>query len=181
MQSLDRNDQPRYTAAIRWRGPDPAVHLETRHPGFKDVEAAASFAAGNTDSAPVALRLVWSQVSLLLNGDYVNFPYDLITAWVRPAEGKLAFERRSFSDLGDYPSARGEYRRVGYAVLGPDGSPVRMVIDFGNADRISIDIKDRCSPHSSPACAIRVRIASPENRPPCPPPRHSPSTRMRAN
>ena len=183
MQSSDdRNAQPTFTAAIRWRGPDPAVHLETRHPGFKDVEAAADFAGGNSDSSPRGLRLVRERVSLLLNGDYLNFPYDLTTAWIRPSESKLGFESRPFSDLASYSSAQGEYRRIGYAVLGPNGSPVRMVIDFDNADRLSIDVKDKCSPLSPHGCAIRVRMTTRENHPTCPHSPPIPSTRtQRAN
>jgi len=180
--SYDRKAQPTFTAAIRWRGPDPAVHLETRHPGFKDVETATDFAAGSSGCSPHGLRLVLERVELLLNGDSLNFPYDLTTAWIRPSDGKLTFESRPFSDLASHPSAQGEYERIGYAVLGPNGSPVRMVIDFDNADRLSIDVKDKCSPLSPHGCAIRVRMTTRENHPTCPHSPPIPSTRtQRAN
>jgi hypothetical protein len=160
----DRNAQPPFTAAIRWRGPDPAVHLETRHPGFKDVETAAAFAAGSSDSSPQGLRLVLERVALLLNGEHLNFPYDLTTAWIRASDDRLVFESHPFSYLASYPSAQGEYKRVGYAVLGPDGSPVRMVTDFDNADQLCVTVEDKGSSLSPPNRTNHARITVRENR-----------------
>ena len=31
-----------YTAVLRWKGPDPALELETRHQGFQNPEDAVS-------------------------------------------------------------------------------------------------------------------------------------------
>lgn len=157
--SEDKNEQPSFTAAIRWRGPAPDVQLETRHPGFRDADAACDFAGGGASNSPQVLRLGKGRVDLLIDQNYVNFPYDLTIAWMRPSDGKRAFASHPFRDLADRPDAHGEYKRVGYAVLGPDGSPVRMVIDFDNADRLSISVEDKCSPVSPPCLTIRARIA----------------------
>jgi hypothetical protein len=158
--SEDQSERPNFTAAIRWRGPAPDVHLETRHPGFRDAEAACDFAGGGAGNSPQGLRLGPTRVELIIDGRPVNYPYDLTIAWMRPSDGTRAFAAHPFRDLADRPDAQGEYKRVGYAVLGPDGSPVRMVIDFDNADRLSISLEDKCSPLSPPSLAIRARISS---------------------
>jgi hypothetical protein len=131
---IDEPTRPTFTAAIRWRGPNPIVQLETRHPGFEDVEAATHFAAGFFHNSPQGLRLSQGRVArialLLSNGSYVDFPYDLTTAWIHPSSGHQAFESLPFSEVAAYPTANGDYKRIGYAVVGPDGSPVNMVIAF---------------------------------------------------
>ena len=45
-----------YTALIRWQGPDPAVEIETRHPGFATPEEAALFANALSPDAPIGLH-----------------------------------------------------------------------------------------------------------------------------
>ncbi|HEX7501716.1 MAG TPA: hypothetical protein VF524_15660 [Polyangia bacterium] len=150
--SLPDFDQPSFTVAIRWRGSEHSVDLETRHPGFRDRVEAARFAAGVSNTSPQRLRLRPDGISLLLGQQgYVDFPYDLITVWIRPRPDAEAFEARRFCDLEAWPSAPGNYRRVGYAVLGPGGSPVSLVIDFDNADRLSITVDKQGGSHKSGA------------------------------
>jgi hypothetical protein len=141
-----------FTAAIRWLGPDKAVQIETRHPGFEDLEVATSFAAGICNDSPKNLRLNNTDAVMLLLGDgrQVDYPYDLVIAWISPTCGGRGFQSHRLSSLADHPDANGEYRRAGYAVLGSDGTPIRTVIDFDNADRIAISIEDGRIPISDP-------------------------------
>jgi len=137
--SFAESNQPTFTAAIRWRGPDPSVDLETRYPGFRGRVEAARFAAGASGTSPQGLRLRPDGISLQLGHEgYVDYPYDLTIAWIRSQGGKGPFESHPLSDLLGVPSALGDYRRVGCAVLSPDGSPISIVIDFDNADRLEV-------------------------------------------
>jgi hypothetical protein len=137
------SNPPTFTAAIRWRGHDPSVDLETRYPGFRDKVEAARFAAGACDSSPQALHLRFDgalpSISLVLGqGRCVDSPYDLVIVWTSSPDGRHPSQPHPFADLVDYPSACGNYRRIGCAVLDPDGSPVSIVIDFENADRLEV-------------------------------------------
>jgi hypothetical protein len=134
-------EQGTYAALIRWRGPDPAVELEIQCPGFANPREAACFAGSMLPTSPHRLRLSATRVELLLGsgGEYVNFPYDSITAWImtppemagdpRDPANPSRFQMHSHSALAAYRTAHGDYKRVWYAVLGPDGKPVRVEID----------------------------------------------------
>jgi hypothetical protein len=150
--SLDDKRPPTFTAAIRWRGPDPLVDLETRHPGFRNPEEASRFADGSTGNSPQRLRLRAHGVLLVLGtGDWVDYPYDLFTVWVRRQSDAGTYEPHPFSQLTGYPSALGDYRRAGYAVLGPGGSCISLVIDFDNADRLTIKVEKKGGSDASQA------------------------------
>jgi len=53
-----------YTAVLRWKGPDPALELETRHAGFAIPEEAALFANSFTDNSPERLHLTPESASV---------------------------------------------------------------------------------------------------------------------
>ena len=137
---IDKAELGKYTALIRWRGPDPAVELETKYPGFYDSREAALFAGSALPTSPHRLRLSGTRIDLLFgHGEYVNFPYDTLTAWImtppemsgdpRDPANPSRFQMHSHSALAAYRTAHGEYTRAWYAVLGPDGKPVRVEID----------------------------------------------------
>jgi hypothetical protein len=135
-----KSKQAEFTALICWRGPDPAIELETRYPGFHTPREAALFAASASKNSPQGLRLSANRIDLLLgNGTYVNFPYDTMTVWIlsppefvnHPCEHVRAshFQMHSHLALAAYRSAYGDYQPVWYAVLGPDDIPVQVTIE----------------------------------------------------
>jgi hypothetical protein len=136
-------DKRKFTALIRWHGPDLAVEVETQFPGFDSAREAALFAASAMPNSPHGLRLSATRIDLLLGrGDSVDFPYDTITAWImtppetvvdpRDPANPSKFQMHSHSALAAYRTAHGHYERAWYAVLGPNGIPVRVAIDPGD-------------------------------------------------
>jgi hypothetical protein len=77
--------KPTFSALVRWRGPDPAVEIETRHPGFHTPEDAALFANGIAPCSPLALRLSPDATIqlVLIDGSIVAFPLDVRVDWGR--------------------------------------------------------------------------------------------------
>ena len=125
--------QTHFTAAIRWRGPDPTIQLETRHPGFATEADAVRFAGGDTEASASALFLRPEGIWLGLGTDgLVEYPYDYVVGWIRRSTEDRSFEMCDYRDVSRRPSSHGKYERAGYAILGPDGSPVREVIEFDN-------------------------------------------------
>jgi hypothetical protein len=133
----------KFTALIRWHGPDPAVELETQFPGFDSPRKAALFAASALSTSPHGLRLSADRIDLVHGqGDSVNFPYDTITVWImtppettsdpRDPANPSKFQMHSHSALAAYRTAHGLYKRAWYAVLGPGGIPVRVAIEAGD-------------------------------------------------
>jgi hypothetical protein len=137
------SDKRKFTALIRWFGPDPAVELETHFPGFDSPRQAALFAASALPTSPHGLRLSATHIDLLFgHGDYVNFPYDTITAWImtppetagdpRDPANPSKFQTHSHAALAAYRTAHGHYKRAWYAVLGPSGIPLQVEIQPGD-------------------------------------------------
>ena len=56
MLTTDRFRQD-FVVAIRWRGPDPKVQLQTKHSGFKTAHDAARFAGSNCEGTAHSLVL----------------------------------------------------------------------------------------------------------------------------
>ena len=143
--------QDKFTALVRWFGPDPAVEVETKFPGFDNPREAALFAASAMPTSPHGLRLAATRIELLLGrGDSVDFPYDTITVRImsppktsgdpRDPANPSKFQMHSHSALAAYRAAHGNYRRAWYAVLGPDGIPVQVGIEPGD---ITLTIPER--------------------------------------
>jgi hypothetical protein len=164
-----------YTALIRWQGPDPAVEIETRHPGFTEPEEAALFANSFSPDAPLSLRVgADASLSLLLSdGRYVKFAGD-VTLWTlglsdsRPAspddtgpELLLAhdedFQAHPLDHIRDTPSAHGDYEQAQYAVLTDDGYPLDVIVDWDESDhlRMTVSIQvNKNAPKVAPTLCI---------------------------
>jgi hypothetical protein len=72
-----------YTAVLRWKGPDPALELETRHAGFAIPEDAALFANAFSDNSPERLKLGRTGLRLfLVDGTSTSLTFELVTAWI---------------------------------------------------------------------------------------------------
>ena len=149
--NTSKKERGNFTALVRWFGPDPAVELETRFPGFDSPREAALFAASALSLSPHGLRLSAARIDLLFgHGDTVDFPYDTVTAWIltppqtagdpRDPANPSKFQMHSHSALAAYRTAHGHYKRAWYAVLGPDGIPVRVAIERGD---IALAIPER--------------------------------------
>lgn len=144
---------PTFTAVVRWRGPEPTIEIETRHPGFSSPEDAALFANAFSPNAPLALRLAskTSLQMLMLDGHYVDWPVGGVTVWVlRDAaspEAELAiadddhFQPRPFTGFEFLPSALGDYEQAQYAVLDQKGSPVDVVVDWDERDHLRVTVR----------------------------------------
>lgn len=144
---------PKFTAVVRWRGPDPSIEIETRHPGFDTPEDAALFANAFGPNAPLALRLasVASVQLLKLDGRYVDWPAGRVTVWVLPsvaaAEDELVvtsdedFEPHQLTDFSIPSSAVGDYEQAQYGVLDGNGSPVDVVVDWDETDHLRVTVR----------------------------------------
>jgi hypothetical protein len=152
-----RESEASYAALIRWRGPDPTIEIETRHPGFATAEEAALFANALAPAAPIGLRLRPDQsIHLLLADDRV----------VRLADGKVVlwhlqpqaphpsrqpddpsrllvandtdFTPLPWGEIQLIPAAHGDYEPAQYGVRGPDGTPVDVLIDWDEEHHLRV-------------------------------------------
>ena len=150
--------KPTYSALIRWRGPDPAVEIETQHPGFHTPEEAALFANGISPCSPVALRLFPNAaVHLILNDDrIVAFPFDAITIYVLPPKfltseplqvaNDTDFETRPLSAVPSMPTAHGDYEQAQFGVLDQDDSPLDVRVDWDEGDHLRVTVEENSAP-----------------------------------
>jgi hypothetical protein len=142
-----------FTAVVRWRGPDPTIELETRHPGFRTPEDAALFANAFSPNAPLGLRLASkTELHLLMvDGHYARWLGGDVTVWVLPLDesstaGDLVvandndFEAKSFLEYRLPPSAFGDYEQAQYGVLDHEGAPVDIILDWDDQDRLRITV-----------------------------------------
>jgi len=144
---------PRFTALVRWRGPDPSIEIETRHSGFDTPEDAALFANAFSPDAPLSLRLAARSSLQLLKADghYVEWPTEGVTVWVLPPVAAAVddlvvasdedFEPYRFADLSIPTSALGDYEQGQYAVLDGNGSPVDVVVDWDETDHLRVTVR----------------------------------------
>jgi hypothetical protein len=152
---LDTNPtNPRFTAIIRWRGPDPTIELETRHDGFPSPEEAALFANVIPPETPLALRLAAGPTVELLqpDGRYVSFPATdasvcrLPPGAFRTDELVVAndndFEPHALSEFLFPPSALGDYDQAQYAVLDQAGRPLDVVVEWDEAEHLKVTVVD---------------------------------------
>ena len=145
---------PRFTAIIRWRGPDPTIELETRHPGFQSPEEAALFANVIPPESPLALRLAAGPTIELLqpDGRYVSFPPTDACVCRLPL-GALStheivvandndFEPHAFSEFLFPASALGDYDQAQYAVLDQAGNPLDVVVEWDEAEHLKVTVQE---------------------------------------
>jgi len=161
---------PTFTAVVRWRGPDPTIELETRHPGFRTPEEAALFANAFSPNAPLGLRLS-SKTDLrllMVDGHYARWLVGEVTIWVltvfeSDSDGFVVandndFEAKSFLEYPLPPSAFGDYEQAQYGVVDPEGSPVDVSLDWDDQDRLRVtvnfDIADDVPPRVSPVLCL---------------------------
>jgi hypothetical protein len=141
-----------FTAVIRWRGPDPTIELETRHPGFRTPEDAALFANAFFPNAPLGLRLT-SKTDLhllMVDGHYVRWLVGDVTIWVltvfeSDSDGFVVandndFEAKSFLEYPLPPSAFGDYEQAQYGVLDNEGALIDIILDWDDQDRLRITV-----------------------------------------
>jgi len=144
-----------FTAVIRRRGPDPAVEIETQHPGFDSPEEAALFANGIRTMSPQSLRLLSdTRIALVLgDGRCVQFILDTVTAWVlRPKTSSADvivandndYAPQPLDSLRQLPSAHGYYELAQYRVLGPADEPVNVTVELTEAGRLRVTVDERC-------------------------------------
>ena len=146
--------KPTFSALVRWRGPDPAVEIETRHPGFHTPEDAALFANGIAPCSPLALRLSPdASIHLVLSdGRIVAFPYDAITIYVLPPQFHTSeplqvandndFEPRPLSAVPSMKTAHGDYEQAQFGVLDQDDSPLDVRVDWDEADHLRVTVEE---------------------------------------
>ena len=144
---------PTFTAVVRWRGPDPTIEIETRHPGFGTPEDAALFANAFSPNAPLGLRLAAKSSLQLLRSDdhYLDWPGGEATVWVLPAAASTGnevvvasdddLEAQPFADFPFPASAFGDYEQAQYAVLDQNGSPIDVVVDWDERDRLRVTVR----------------------------------------
>lgn len=156
-----------FTAVIRWRGPNPAVEIETRHPGFATPEDAALFANAIAPEAPLALRLRPSAELELLKPDglYVALVPTCATLWKLPAASIPTtdvvvandddFEPHAFSAISLPPSALGDYEQAQYAVLDARGSALDVVVEWDEADHLVVTVQ-QLPPSDEPSTSFHV-------------------------
>ena len=141
-----------FTAVVRWRGPDPTIELETRHPGFRTPEDAALFANAFSPNAPLGLRLTSNTDLhlLMVDGHYVRWLVGDVTIWVltvfeSDSDGFVVandndFEAKSFLEYPLPPSAFGDYEQAQYGVVDREGSPVDIILDWDDQDRLRVTV-----------------------------------------
>lgn len=145
-----------FAAVMRWQGPDPAVEIETRHPGFPTPETAALFANGFSPNTPMGLRLGRGHtIELLLQDDrYVRWQSADVTVWLLKGGSSdddliiaddADFEPKRFADFVPPPTALGDYMQAQYAVLDHHGEPVDLVVDWDGKERVRITVHQAAS------------------------------------
>jgi hypothetical protein len=143
---------PTFTAVVRWRGPDPTIELETRHPGFRTPEDAALFANAFSPNAPLGLRLA-SKTDLqllMVDGHYFRWIGGEVTVWAltvfeSDSDGFIIandndFEAKSFLEYPFPATAFGDYEQAQYGVLDHEGELVDLVLDWDDQDRLRITV-----------------------------------------
>jgi hypothetical protein len=150
--------KPTFSALVRWRGPDPAVEIETRHPGFHTPEDAALFANGIAPCSPLALRLSPDATIhlVLIDGSIVAFPYDAITIYVLPPKFQTSellqvandtdFEPRPLSAVPSMKTAHGDYKQAQFGVLDQDDSALDVRVDWDEGDHLRVTVEESSAP-----------------------------------
>ena len=143
-----------YTAIIRWRGPDPTLELETRHPGFQSPEEAALYANGIPPRAPVGLYLDPEGTAIFLLNDDTEMPCppeQLMALVVSQDCGDVDdvtvvydedFELLPRGELVIRYAAHGDYLQAQYGVLDANEIPLDVRVDWDDTNRLRVTVID---------------------------------------
>jgi hypothetical protein len=152
-----------YTAIIRWRGPDPAIELETTHPGFATPEEAALYANGIPPRTPIGLNLLPEGSAVFMLNDYTEAPCspEQLTVWVLPSTDEDTSDVILASDNDFQPvhpgelyvrfSAHGDYVQSQYGVIDSDGDTLDVRIEWDDNNRLQVTVIDTPVPGSEEA------------------------------
>lgn len=147
-----------YTAIIRWRGPDPALELETTHTGFPTPEEAALYANGIPPRTPIGLQVLPDGTAAFILNDYTETPCsrEQLTVWALSPNveastdvivaSESAFEPVHPGELAVRFAAQGDYLQVQYGVLTASGTPLDVRIGWDDANRLRVTVLDSPSP-----------------------------------
>lgn len=152
-----------YTAIIRWRGPDPALELETRHPGFTSPEEAALYANGIPPRTPDGLHLFSDGSAVFVLDDDTDVPCnpEQLTAWAVPPNCRT-IDGLTIVDDDDYEllnrgelvlrfAAHGDYVQAQYGVLDPNDRPVDVRLDWDDNNHLRVTVVDPPTPFPAAA------------------------------
>ncbi len=143
-----------YTAIIRWRGPDPALELETTHTGFQTPEEAALYANGIPPRTPIGLQVLPDGTAVFTLNDYTETPCsrEQLTVWALSPNVEATsdlivacendFEPVHPGELAVRFSAQGDYLQVQYGVLDPNGTPLDVRIGWDDGDHLRVTVAD---------------------------------------
>ena len=143
-----------YTAVLRWKGPDPALELETRHAGFAIPEEAALFANSFSENSPERLHLGITGLRLFsLDGTNKSLTFALVTAWIadfpQDVGGVLIADDSdyqpflgSLARLPERLTAHGDYVIAQYAVLGPDEKPIQVSVAMVGEEHLRVTVDE---------------------------------------
>jgi hypothetical protein len=159
---------PTYTAIIRWRGPDPTLELETRHPGFVSPEEAALYANGIPPRTPSFLHLESDGTAVFILNDDTETPCsaELLSAWALSPNCEVAdgliiandddFELLPRGMLELRYAAHGDYIQAQYGVFDSNGFPLDVLVDWDNENRLRVTVVDNPPnpEHAGQACAF---------------------------
>jgi hypothetical protein len=143
-----------YTAVLRWKGPDPALELETRHAGFAIPEEAALFANSFAENSPERLKLGRTGLRLFsVDGTSTSLTFELVTAWIAeiPEEESdvLIIDDSDFQPflgsqarLPERHTAYGNYEIAQFAVLGPDAKPIQVSVSMDDEEHLRVTVEE---------------------------------------
>jgi hypothetical protein len=159
--------KPTFTAVIRWRGPDPAVEIETQHPGFDSPEEAALFANGIPPASPIGLHLAADASAVLLLSDdrEIPCPSENIAFLAIPSNrldntdlfvaNDTDFEPLALAEVTARTSAHGDYVQAQYGVLDPNNAPLDVQVDWDETDRLRVTVAESSpSPTTEPTFCL---------------------------
>jgi hypothetical protein len=160
-----------YTAIIRWRGPDPALELETTHTGFPSPEEAALYANGIPPRTPTGLHLFPDGSAVFMLNDYTETPCspEQLTIWALPSDILATSDVIVANDNDFAPvhpgelavrfSAHGDYLQVQYGVLDANGAPLDVQIDWDDGNHLRVTVAESAvvgHPERKPLPALGV-------------------------
>jgi hypothetical protein len=152
-----------FTAVVRWRGPDPAVEIETHHPGFETPEEAALFANAVSPGSPLGLRVLGDRALelVLADGQHVGPEGAAITVWTLASAVADAtdadatdvvvandedFAPHPFGGFSFPPSAYGDYEQAQFGVLDDHSRALNVVVDWDEADHLRVTVEQPATP-----------------------------------
>ncbi len=160
-----------YTAIIRWRGPDPALELETTHTGFPTPEEAALYANGISPRTPIGLQVLPDGTAVFTLNDYTEMPCsrEQLTVWALSPDVEATsdlivasendFEPVHPGELAVRFAAQGDYLQIQYGVLDASGNPLDVRIGWDDTNRLRVTVAENAVTAQSerrPSLALAV-------------------------